>query len=293
MKKSRLLTTLLSIATFFGSFASCKTFEPYELTLTTFNIRTMASSDVGVKAWENRREAVVAFINDSGADIIGLQEVTLTQFVYIYQKIASNYEALHFPRQSGGNPEGVAFVYDKTVFNLVSQEKYWLSETPDEMSKGWDETYYRVAAVLTLEHIQTGERIKAINTHGPLAAAANEKAFELIASRSLSGKNEPFTVMMGDFNATPNKLGYVPIAEKLQDCRVSAQESSNRDNATFTNWGKETPGRIIDYCFVSKGENVQVLSYQVRDERWGDGNYISDHFAVQTTVRIEKSERGV
>ena len=232
---------MLSLVAFIGSFMGCKPVEPYELTLISFNIRTMAGADAGVKAWDNRKEALVAFINHSDADIIGLQEVTLTQFAYIYTNLASNYQVLHFPRQSGVDPEGLAIVYDKTVFKLVSQEKYWLSETPDEMSKGWDESYYRVAAVLMLEHIQTGEKVKAINTHGPLSDTANMNAYQLIAERSLSGENNPFTVMFGDFNAEPNKLGYVPIAEKLQDCRITAEESPNRENATFTNWRHTKP----------------------------------------------------
>ena len=90
----------------------------------------------------------------------------------------------------------LAIIYDKTVFNLVSQEKYWFSDTPDELSNGWDGVNYRAAAELILEHKVTGEKVRAINTHGPLDDEGNVKAFELIASRSLSGENDPFTVML-------------------------------------------------------------------------------------------------
>ena len=233
---------------------------------------------------------MLKLINDSGADIIALQEVSnwereeTSQRFYLENNLKSHYEMIYF-----GKEVALATIYDKTVFNLVSQEKYWFSDTPDEESNGWDGVNYRAAAVLVLEHKATGEKVRAINTHGPLDDEGNVKAFELVAQRSLSGENDPFTVMLGDFNATPNNLGYVPIAEKLQDCRVAAQKSSNRESRTYNGF-KDTGGAILDYCFVSKGEKAKVLTYQVRDERWGEGHYISDHFAVQVSVRIYKDE---
>ncbi len=277
MKKCKFLTVILSVMLFLCSFSACKT-PLYELTIMSFNIRIPGSS--GVQTWGSRKAAVMDLVNNSGADIIGLQEVSSTPYSDFLVNLASNYKLIYFQEH-----ENLAIIYDTTVFKLLSREQYWLSETPDTRSYGWGETVRRMVAVLILEHIQTGEKVRAINTHGPLNDDANVKAFELIAERSLSGENDTFTVMTGDFNALPDQLGYVSIAEKLQDCRVTAAKSPNRDHNTFNNWGANTTS-IIDYCFVSKGDNVKVLSYQVRDDKWGDGNYISDHYAVQTTVRI-------
>lgn len=291
-KKCKFLTAILSFMTFLCPFVGCKA-DHYELTFLSFNLCSSSSSGADadkVTSWTQRREAVLELINKSGADIIALQEVSnwmkeeASQRFYLEKNLASNYEMIYF-----GKEVALAIIYDKTVFNLISQEKYWFSDTPDVQSNGWDGVNYRGAAVLTLEHIQTGEKVRAINTHGPLDDAGNVKAFELVAQRSLSGENDPFTVMLGDFNATPNKLGYVPIAEKLQDCRVTAQKSPNRDSRTWNGY-TDTKKGILDYCFVSKGENVEVLNYKVRDEKWGEGNYLSDHFAVQATVRINNAK---
>ena len=289
-KKFKLLAAILAFMTFLCPFMGCKA-DHYELTFLSFNLCSSSSSGADadkVTSWTQRREAVLELINKSGADIIGLQEVSnwmkeeASQRFYLEQNLTSNYEIIYF-----GKEVALAIIYDKTVFNLISQEKYWFSDTPDVQSNGWDGVNYRAAALLMLEHIQTGERIRAINTHGPLADEGNVKAFELIAERSLSSENDPFTVILGDFNATPNKLGYVPIAAKLQDCRVTAQKSPNRESRTWNGY-TDTKQGIIDYCFVSKSENVEVLSYKVRDEKWGEGNYLSDHFAVQATVRINQ-----
>ena len=285
--KFKFLAAIFSFMIFFGSFAACK--PKNQLTFLTFNICSSSSSGKdadAVTSWSQRKEAVLELINDSGADIIALQEVSnwdneeTSQRFYLENNLKSNYELVYF-----GKEVALATIYDKTVFNLVAQEKYWFSDTPDVESNGWDGVNYRAAATLILEHKATGEKVRAINTHGPLDDEGNVKAYELVAERSLSGENDPFTVMMGDFNATPNKLGYVPIAEKLQDCRLSAKKSSNRESRTWNGY-KDTKTGVIDFCFVSKSESVRVLTYRVRDERWGDGNYISDHFAVQVSVKM-------
>lgn len=280
MKKIKFLSVILSLMLFFGSFAACNT-RAYELNVMSFNIRTGGS---GVQAWYNRKDAVIGLINNSGADVIGLQEVSSTPHSDFLVNLASNYEMVHF-----GLNEMLAIIYDKTVFNLVSSEKYWLTDTPDVRSLGWDDTNFRMAAVLMLKHIQTGEKIKVINTHGPLDDAGNVKAFNLIAERSLSDENDALTVMTGDFNAEPDCLGYASIAEKLQDCRVVATKSPNRTKNTFNGFGKNTTS-ILDYIFVSKSERVDVLNYQVREDKWGEGNYISDHYPVQVSVRVTLSE---
>ena len=284
-KRCKFLAVILSFMAFLGLFTGCK--PNNELTFMSFNIRWPTGEDIGFRGWNMRKEAVVDLINGSGADVIGLQEISIKkdQLSYIEEKLKSNYELIYF-----GEEVTLATIYDKTVFNLVSQEKYWLSETPDEMSMGWGDTCYRAACILILEHKATGEKVRSINTHGPLVKDGNVKAFELIAERSLSSDNDTFTVMTGDFNARPDQLGYVPIAEKLQDCRVSAAESPNRQHNTYNGWGKypddKLGERIIDHCFVSKSADVEVLTYQVRNEKFGEGNYISDHYAVQVAVRM-------
>ena len=40
------------------------------LNLMTFNIRTIARSDTGVRAWDNRKAAVVKYLNESDASVI-------------------------------------------------------------------------------------------------------------------------------------------------------------------------------------------------------------------------------
>ena len=268
--------------------------DAIELNFMSFNINYSNSNptqDVDATGWTQRKEHVMSFVNNSGAHIIGLQEIAewksdlQNQRLYFEQNLASKYELVYFDGYVN-----LATVYDKEVFNLLSTEQYWFSDTPDEVSLGWDGTSYRSATILMLEHRLTGEIVKAINTHGPLSDTGNVKAFEYLAERSLSEESDTFTVLTGDFNATPGKLGQPYIAEKLQDCRETAEESPNRGQNTYNGYGKvadnETGKNIIDYCFVSKHDNVKVLTYKVHNDRWGENYYLADHYAVQSTVRI-------
>lgn len=253
----------------------------------SFNIRTETANDTGATNWSARRKAVVDVINNSGADAIGLQEVRKAQFDYINSNLASNYSAINFPREGGSTPEGLSIIYNSDKFDLVSTEKYWLSETPDTQSYGWGEEYYRVAAIAILRHKATGELVKVVNTHGPLLAAARENGYKLIMERSVS--DDMFTYLCGDFNAQPTDPAYAAVASELQDTRLTAKTSPNREHNTFTGWGGADEGKsIIDYCFVSQGNNVSVLNYQVRIDKYEytDGNMyrVSDHYATQCVV---------
>ena len=268
-------------------------YDTFELKLMSFNIRTAKEDETDpANNWSNRKEWVVKFINECGADFIGMQEVKLQQYEYISQNLDSKYTMLNFPRQTGTDPEGLAVIYDNTKFELISSERYWLSETPEEMSYGWGEGYYRIAVVIILKHIETGELIKAIDTHGPLDSIANKKGYELIMERSVN-EGDPFTFLCGDFNAGPTtyKWGYTIVSQELQDCRITAADSSSRTDNTYTGFESYTPGQagssIIDHCFVSKGDNVKVLNYEVCFDTCGDTEYwLSDHFPVYATVEI-------
>ena len=164
--------------------------DKVELNFMSFNILMSSSngSDAGeVTSWTQRKEHVMSFINNSGAHVIGLQEMTnwvsaaQSQRVYFENNLADKYEIVYFEGYVN-----LAIVYDATVFDLLWTEQYWFSDTPEEVSSGWDGINYRGLGILMLEHKLTGQIVRAINTHGPLSDAGNVKAFEFLAERFLT-----------------------------------------------------------------------------------------------------------
>ena len=61
------------------------------------------------------------------------------------------YTAVYYERDNSANPEGLTTVFNHQKFELVSQNMFWLSDTPDEMRKGWGGT----TTALLVKNLQT------------------------------------------------------------------------------------------------------------------------------------------
>lgn len=66
------------------------------------------------------------------------------------------------------------------------------------------------------------------------------------------------------------------IKASFADAAESAKHTSDRNSATFHNYGESS--RRIDYIFASAGD-IYIDSYEVCDEKI-DGNYASDHHPI-------------
>ena len=55
------------------------------------------------------------------------------------------YNSVGKPRTNGDNGEYSNIFYKINKFELIEQNTFWLSETPDSISKGWDGAYHRNA----------------------------------------------------------------------------------------------------------------------------------------------------
>ena len=83
-------------------------------------------------------------------DIIGFQEVTpvwLKQF----QKMKDYDFACQY--RSVNQKEATPIFWKKDLFDLVEEKHFWLSETPEQESKGWGAMYHRICTMVVLRHI--------------------------------------------------------------------------------------------------------------------------------------------
>ena len=254
------------------------------LNLMTFNIRTIAKSDTELRAWDNRKTAVVEYINGLNADVICMQEVKIPQYEYIRDNISVKYEVMHYPIASGADSGGEAVAYNKEIFEKVEDKRFWLSETPEVESIGWDADYKRVCANVLLKHKETGIMLNVFNVHlDHIGAVARKKGIELIMERARE-TNYP-TFLTGDFNTKETCECYKAAADYLQDCQKTAPDTD--EGISFNKWGvigdySTTP---IDFCFVSK-ENMKPLVFKICRDKWDGKNYYSDHYALKTIVEV-------
>lgn len=250
----------------------------------SFNIRQ--DTDSGVKAWSNRKDALIASILSYNPSVICFQEVRKNQYQDLAAGLASaSYEIVWYGRQSGDNPEGLAIAYKTDVWTKQSDRVFWLSDTPDVMSKGWDDAYYRICVNVLLKHNASGEMLDVYTVHLGLTETSRKNGMQLILDR-VTGDYP--TYIAGDFNCTNTMDAYLITAEQYIDCQLVAPTTEYDD--TFQGWGSKVgddENYIIDFCFVS-GKHFAPVKFDICQDKWGDdnANYLSDHYALITNVAM-------
>lgn len=256
----------------------------------SFNIR-MNFADDGVNNWENRKQLVIETLKQRDADMIGMQEVTSSQYLFLKDQL-SEYNSYAVGRKDGKLEDEIAAVFYKKNFEVIRDSTIWLSENPAEIgSKSWDASLYRTVSWLTVKEPVTGLEFSFYNTHfdhrGEIARVQSAKLIHKLISAN-SG-NKP-AILVGDFNVTSEQEPYKIMTASWKDCYqlkdargLSVAPHSGGD-VTYNGY-KDEGGRIIDFIFVSEGISVQ--DHRFLNINRGD-IFISDHYPVEATVLLEK-----
>lgn len=114
----------------------------------------------------DREEIVPQVVADYMPDSVGFQECEGTWYLTL-KTYLPDYEIIGVGRLTGLKliGESTAIMFRKDKYKLVDSGTFWLSETPDKVSKGWDAKYYRTCTWVVLENKETGEQYAHINTH--------------------------------------------------------------------------------------------------------------------------------
>lgn len=249
--------------------------------LITYNIRQSGAKD-GDNCWENRRQATVEMMHREAPSVIGMQEVKLDQAQYIDENMP------RYARFGGGRDDGkdkgemCAIYYLKKKFELIDGDTFWLSETPDRISRGWDAKYNRIVTWVKLREKATGKEFYYFNGHlDHKGVTARKESMKLIARKifEIAGKDAA-VILGGDFNALINDEIYDPVKEITFLTRTAAPVTDSRP--TFNAWGRRK-GDIIDHLFA---RNIDCLEYRTLDGDYG-APFISDHYPVQIVFEVK------
>ncbi|MDP4227512.1 MAG: endonuclease/exonuclease/phosphatase family protein, partial [Bacteroidota bacterium] len=105
-----------------------------------YNLRYANSND-GINSWTNRKDQVKGLIQFHNFDIFGTEEGLMEQLNDIAQ--LKQYAFIGEGRDGGIKGEHSAIFYRKTRFKLLDSGNFWLSETPEKPSYGWDAKHCR------------------------------------------------------------------------------------------------------------------------------------------------------
>lgn len=262
-----------------------------DLSLMTYNIRYATVND-GENQWEKRKEFLVDQIIFYAPDVFGIQEGLKNQIDFIQNSI-STYTYIGVGRDDGKvKGEFCAIFFNNKKLELLSENTFWLSPTPDEISKGWDAALERVCTYALFIDKKSGHKFWVFNTHfDHVGTLAREKSAELIVKKVNEMNKDKFPVfVMGDLNLNETSKAIRYLASVFNDSKSVSKEKPFGPHGTFTGFEFHKPVKDrIDYIFCSRSDII-VKKYGVLTDS-KESRYPSDHFPVLINVGLTKVDK--
>ncbi len=259
--------------------------EPAQISVMSYNIRLSTGRD-GTNSWPYRCYAVAAMIADQLPDVFGTQETLPDQIKFITTNFDGHqgrpgYKGVGVGRDDGKDKgEHMMIFYNTETVKLCKWGTFWLSETPDEPSIGWDAKHNRTATWALLKDKLSGKKFYLVNTHlDHKGKTARKEGLALVVKRiqEMNKKNYPM-VLMGDFNVLQNDPCMDELKTLMKDARLTAGKTDT--NPSFNGWGKES--KIIDYIYYSDFSGCE--EFQTVTKPYMDRNFVSDHNPIKAKL---------
>ena len=257
--------------------------ESDEITIMSTNVRCYSPDDLFEKSWFYRADLIIADVNNVKPDIIGFQEVSPLHYGYL-QRAMPDYESEIMYRDNWILSEGCPIFYRTDKYEKLDSGSFWLSETPDVMSKGWGAAHYRVATYMILKDKATGREFVVFNTHlDHVSEEARINGIQVVLNKIAEFGGLP-AFLMGDLNAYPDEDTILFTHESFDDAHVIAEEKD--EGQTFHAWGTKKNGnnKRIDYIMISKGA-ATVSEYRIV-KNIHDGVWSSDHHSIYIKAKL-------
>ena len=270
----------------FCLFSVSSMLQGQKYTAMTYNIRMETKQD-GQDQWQNRRKAVIQKVKSKSPDFLGIQEGLKQQVRYLEAEL-EQFDFIGVGRDDGATSgEYSALFYDASKWSVIETHTFWLSETPGDVSMGWDAVCNRVCTngLFTNMH---GDTIGVFNTHldHQGKVARKESVLLLLASIQKYAAHYPI-LLMGDFNFSPDDPNYQLILSQLEDSKSVASHVKETHAGTFNGFKVEGEyARRIDYIFSNRNR-LKIKRYQVPDWRI-NSRHVSDHFPVIIQFKLDR-----
>ena len=278
MKKLILFLACAAVA--FGA-TSCAE-KTNDIKVIASNVRF--SGGDGENHWDKRKHASINMINDEKPTVFGVQEAKADQIAYLKENLPQ-YGYIGVGREDGKDGgEHMSIFYLKEQVELLDGGTFWLSETPDVPSKGWDAACKRSCTWTKLKMKDTGKEFAYINTHlDHVGKVAQREGLALICKRfaEIVPVGMP-AFLTADFNALTNDPIFEPLNAEMFDAREKAPETDRR--ATYNGFkpgNENTETMVIDHIFF-RGAEAHTFKV-LRDKDYG-APFISDHYPVVMTA---------
>ena len=240
-----------------------------EITVMSFNIHGFTTADRKEKSYYTRAPLMIKLIKENEPDIINFQET-------------GNFEELFFKAHLLGytfinSKSGLVTAFRNDRFSLLEYGKFWLSDTPDVESFGWDAACIRTALYSYILDNKTNKTYTITNTHlDHVGEQARINGIKLILEK-MESLSSGTMILCGDMNDFVGGEMYEEATKTLNDAQLVAKDTYLGPGATYHSYGRILKNARIDYFFLTP--DIEINSYIVIDRTF-DGIYPSDHFPI-------------
>ena len=247
-----------------------------KLKVISFNIRYCDDKDGN--SIKERAPRLLEVTKKYDADIIGFQEFTPPWEKEI-PNLYPEYDMFMLYR-SKSELEAAPILWKRDKFELLDKGNFWLSDTPEVESRGWDQLYncWRMCEYVILKDKESGKVFTHMNTHYGFGDKGQVDSSKLMYEYSKKISDNP-TFLTGDFNMRPDSLGYKEMVKNFTDVNGA---TVNDRRTTYHGYGKVNDEHI-DFCFIN--DKIKPITLKLIDELV-DGKYPSDHYGVYAELDI-------
>ena len=249
------------------------------LKVVSFNIRSV--DDKRGYAIKQRAPRLATVLEGYDADVIGFQEYTPLWTEYIEKYFCDKYEFFNKYRTDTGWREAAPILWKKDTFNCIQRGYFWLSDTPEQMSGGWDTLpHNRICMYVLLQDKRDGKTFAFFNTHFGFGEENQIKSVRLVQSYMQKFAAYP-TFIVGDFNMNLSSKAYAEMIKVYAD----VNELTIKDRRS-TYHGYKLKNKLdehIDYCFIN--EKITPKFFKIIDERV-EKKFPSDHYGIYTELEF-------
>ena len=262
----------------------------YQYDINSFNIRYENYFEISLNnSWPARKTTVLNTIYKYLPDVIGFQELRLNQKIFV-EKNLPLYQYIGRPRSPDFTDESNGILFNKQKFLLMDSGTFWLTETPDIVSKYESVYHYRICTWIKVYSYKFKDIIYFFNTHledGHLFITFLQEVNLLKRIKEIT-KNEGNVFVFGDFNGNDNsvwiqdvfKEGYNSFSDYFQDFRNTYHNFSGIYN---------NPKWKVDHLFYqnfgNSNKHFVPLFYDVLTKKV-NGKFPSDHFPLYAQFNL-------
>ena len=306
------ITSLLTVALAVTLLSSCGVSRRVTtMQVGSFNIRYENRGDsLRGNGWGQRAPVIAQLIRFHDFEIFGTQEGKINALTQL-KGLLPEYDYIGLGRDDGIHKgEHAAIFYKAERFDLLDHGDFWLSETPDVPSVGWDAALNRICTWGHFKVKDTKQDFYYFSLHmDHIGVKARMESAKLVVSKIKEiCKGKP-VILVGDFNVdqtnpiynTFTESGILDDSYEICEIRYALDGTANGfDPNSFTK-------SRIDHVFVTPGTRViryGVLTDTYRTmtpeaQKYENGNFPkeisfqayqartpSDHFPVKVILQL-------